>query len=132
MGRTLLGHEPEAEPRGAAASKPHAPCGAPEQPRKALPGVELKIMGVGVMRCRGPNLYVITRRAIAGFKPGDLLRRVGGQDLVVFRRGWCSSQLPPTEPCMLDPDVDCANIYGPMDDRANIGRLLSGREQPFA
>jgi MYXO-CTERM domain-containing protein len=38
------------------------------------------------------------------------------ENLVVVRNGWCSSQLPASEPCMLDPEVDCGGIYGCFED----------------
>jgi hypothetical protein len=37
-------------------------------------------------------------------------------NVVVFRHGWCSRQLPANEPCMLDPDVDCGGIYNCFED----------------
>ncbi len=45
-----------------------------------------------------------------------------GENVVLFRRGWCSTQLPASAPCMLDPDVDCGNIYGCFEDHGPADR----------
>jgi hypothetical protein len=47
-----------------------------------------------------------------------------GENLVVFRRGWCRAQLPPSEPCLLDPDVDCGGIYGCFEDESPLDRNI--------
>ncbi len=40
-----------------------------------------------------------------------------GENLVVFRRGWCSADpRAAADPCMDDPDVDCGGIYGCFED----------------
>ncbi len=40
-----------------------------------------------------------------------------GENIVVFRRGWCSNDPQATsDPCYTDPDVDCGNIYGCFED----------------
>lgn len=39
-----------------------------------------------------------------------------GENLVVFRRGWCRATLSPTEPCLSDPDLDCGGIFGCFED----------------
>ena len=44
------------------------------------------------------------------------------ENLVVVRKGWCSSQLSSTEPCMLDPDVDCGGIYDCYEDHGAADR----------
>jgi hypothetical protein len=50
-------------------------------------------------------------------------RRTGlggsAENLVVFRRGWCSQLQEAVEhPCWNDPDVDCAGIFGCFEDDA--------------
>jgi hypothetical protein len=40
-----------------------------------------------------------------------------GENLVVFRRGWCSQDpRASVDPCMSDPEADCGSIYGCFDD----------------
>ncbi len=40
-----------------------------------------------------------------------------GENVVVFRRGWCSQNAQAlADPCMTDPDVDCGNIYDCFED----------------
>jgi hypothetical protein len=47
-----------------------------------------------------------------------------GENLVVFRDGWCSARLPPDEPCMEDPDVDCGGIYNCFEDSRPADRSI--------
>ena len=47
-----------------------------------------------------------------------------GENLVVFRSGWCRAQLPGTEPCLLDPDVDCGGIYNCFEDTTPDDRFI--------
>lgn len=40
-----------------------------------------------------------------------------GENVVVFRRGWCTDNLQAmNDPCYDDPDVDCGSIYGCFED----------------
>jgi uncharacterized protein (TIGR03382 family) len=45
-----------------------------------------------------------------------------GENLVVFRKGWCRAVLSPSEPCLSDPDVDCGGIYDCFEDTGGLDR----------
>lgn len=47
-----------------------------------------------------------------------------GENLVVFRKGWCRAQLPANTPCLLDPDVDCGGIYDCFEDTSPDDRFI--------
>ncbi len=47
-----------------------------------------------------------------------------GENLVVFRKGWCRAQLPANEPCLVDPDVDCGGIHDCFEDTSPDDRFI--------
>jgi MYXO-CTERM domain-containing protein len=47
-----------------------------------------------------------------------------GENLLVFRKGWCRAVLPPGEPCLADPDVDCGGIHGCFEDQGAGDRFV--------
>jgi hypothetical protein len=52
-------------------------------------------------------------------------RRGTGENLVVFREGWCSAHpQASSDPCMSDPDVDCGGIFNCFEDHSDGDRSI--------
>ncbi len=66
-----------------------------------------------------PNLQLLYTGRIPEIRTG---LHGSGENLVVIRKGWCSTQLPSNEPCMTDPDVDCGGIYDCYEDHGPADR----------
>jgi hypothetical protein len=49
--------------------------------------------------------------------------RGSGENLVVFRQGWCRARLPANEPCLNDPDLDCGGIHNCFEDASDADRF---------
>ncbi len=63
-------------------------------------------------------------RLVFGGTTGEIRTGFGGasEDIVVFRRGWCSQNPAATaDPCFTDPDVDCGGIFDCFEDDCPAG-----------
>jgi hypothetical protein len=61
------------------------------------------------------SLELLDAGTVAEIRTG---RRGSGENLVVFRQGWCSAHPEARDHvCMKDPDVDCGGIFNCFEDR---------------